>query len=201
MDQPTQLRPSWWHCLWGLPLLLAGMGVFGYTLFQGITHATDSLTQVVVPGTAELRLHRGRYTVFLEEDSVVNGKIYSATQPVDGLTCSVTSTQNGSAIAVRQPSMSTTYSVGGRSGHSVLEFPIEQDGNYRFACDYGENTTGPVVVMAVGSGVGEAIFRTVLGALAAFFGGVAAGLIPVVIVVISRERRKKKLIQSFRAQT
>jgi hypothetical protein len=58
-----------------------------------------------------------------------------------------------------------------------------------------------VVVMAVGSGVGEAIFRTVLGALAAFFGGVAAGLIPVVIVVISRERRKKKLIQSFHAQT
>lgn len=201
MDQPTQLRPSWWHCLWGLPLFLAGMGVFGYTLFEGITHATDSLTQVVVPGAAELRLHRGRYTVFLEEESVVNGKIYSATQPVAGLTCSVSSTRNGSAIAVSQPNTSTTYSVGGRSGHSVLEFPIEQDGNYRFGCEYGESASGPEVVMAVGSGVGEAISRTVLGALAAFFGGGAAGLIPVVIVVLMRERQKKKLMQSLRAQT
>jgi hypothetical protein len=184
-----------------LPFLLLGMGLFGYTLFHGITHATDSLTQVVVPGTAELALHRGTYTVFLEEESEVNGKIYSTTQPVDGLACRVISAQNGSAIAVRRANNSTTYSVGGRSGHSVLEFPINQDGNYTFTCDYGENAPGPEVVVAVGSGVGEAIWRTVLGALAAFFGGGAAGLIPVVIVIIMRERQKKKSIQSFHAQT
>lgn len=201
MEQPTRLRLSWWHCLWGLPFLLLGMGLFGYTLFQGITHAADSLTQVVVPGTAELALHRGTYTVFLEEESEVNGKIYSTTQPVDGLACRVSSAQNGSAIAVRRPNMNTTYSVGERSGHSVLEFLINQDGNYTFACDYGENAPGPEVVVAVGSGVGEAISRTVLGALAAFFGGAAAGLIPVVIVVIMRERQKRKSIQSFHAQT
>jgi hypothetical protein len=200
MDQPTRLRPSGWHCLWGLPFLLLGMGLFVYALIYGITHATDSLTQVVVPGTTELTLHRATYTVFLEEESVVNGKIYSTTQPVDGLACRVSSAQKGSAIAVRRPNMSTTYSVGGRSGHSVLEFPINQDGKYTFACDYGENAPGPEVVVAVGSGVGEAISRTVLGALAAFFGGGVAGLIPVVVVVIMRERQKRKSIQSFHAQ-
>jgi hypothetical protein len=200
MDQPRRLRPSLWHCLWGAPLLLAGIGLFVYILFHGITHATDSLTQVVVPGTAELQLQRGLYTVFLEEESVVNGKVYSTTQPVDGLACHVSSIQNGSAIAVSRPGMNTTYSVGGRSGHSVLEFSIQQNGRYRFACGYGENATGPDIVLAVGSGVGEALWNTIVGGFAAFFGALAAGLVPVLIVVIMRRREMKKLIQSRHAQ-
>lgn len=201
MDEPTRLRTSWWHSLWGLPLFLAGIGLFVHTILQGITHATDSLMQVVVPGSAELPLHRGTYTVFLEEESVVDGKVYSTTQSVEGLTCSVTSQQSGSSISIGRSRMSTTYSVGGRSGRSVLEFAIDQNGNYTFACDYRKNAPGPHVVMAVGSGVGEAISRTVLSALAAFFGGCAAGLIPVVVVVTMRERQKKKLTESFHTRT
>ena len=53
-----------------------GIGVFLYALIHGIFHITDSLTQVIVPGNAELPLKkRLTYTVFLQEESVVNGKI------------------------------------------------------------------------------------------------------------------------------
>jgi hypothetical protein len=179
---------------------LAGIGLFTYTLLHGITHVTDSLTQIVVPGRAEVHLERGWYTVFLEEESVVNGKIYSATQSVSGLACRVSSIQSGLAVGIRKSSSNTTYSVGGRSGRSVLEFPIQQDGSYTFACDYGENAKGPEVVVAVGSGVGEAISRTVLGGLGAIFGGGGAGLIVVLSVIFRRERAKKRRLQAGQMQ-
>ena len=72
----------------------------------------------------------------------------------------------------------------------ALEFPIQEDGRYEFACDYGENSKGPEVAVAVGSRDGEAIFRTVGGALGAFFGGIGASLVVVLIVVIKRGPRK-----------
>ena len=201
MDETGQirLRPSLWHCLWAVPFFVIGIGFFGYILFHGITHATDSLTQIVVPGRTELNLQRGQYSVFLEEQSMVNGKIYSTTESIAGLECRVTSVQSGSAVPIEKASMNTTYSVNGRSGHSVLEFPIQQDGRYAFGCDFGENSKGPEVVVAVGSGVGEAITSTVLGGLAAFFGGNGAGVAVVLIVVIRRMRNKKQLGQSGRA--
>jgi hypothetical protein len=183
-----------------VPFFLIGGGFFGYILIHGIMHATDSLTQIVVPGRAELSLKQGRYSVFLEEESTVNGKIYSTTQSIAGLECRVTSVQSGAIIPIQKASMNTTYSVNGRSGHSVLEFPIQQDGRYAFACDYGENSKGPEVVVAVGSGVGEAILSTVLGGLGAFFGGIGAGLIVVLVVVLRRERNKNRLRPSGQVQ-
>ena len=196
MEHGTRVRPSLRQCLWGVPFFLIGIGFFGYTLFHGITHVTDSLTQIVVPGKAELNLKQGRYSVFLEEESTVNGKIYSTTQSIDGLVCRVSSVQDGATIPIGNSGMSTSYSVNGRSGHSVLEFSIQQNGRYAFACDYGENSKGPEVVVAVGSGVGEAITSTVIGGLGYFFGGIGAGLIVVVLVVIRRERNKKRIWQS-----
>jgi hypothetical protein len=184
-----------------VPFFFIGGTIFFYTTFHGIMHLTDSLTQVVVPGSAELNLQRGRYSVFLEEESVANGKIYSTTQSIDGLVCHVSSAENGTVIALEKSSASVSYSVNGRSGHSVLEFPIQQAGRYTFACAYGENSNGPEVVMAVGSGVGEAISRTVIGGLGAFFGGIAAGLAVLSVVLIKREREKKRLWRSMQVQT
>ena len=199
MNQMTRIRPSLWNCLWGAPFFLVGGGFFVYTLFHGIAHVTDSLTQIVVPGSAELNLQQKRYTVFLEEESTVNGKIYSTTQSIDGLVCRVSSVQNGTTIPIERPSMSSSYSVNGRSGHSVLEFSIQQNGRYSFACDYGDSPRGPDVVVAVGSGVGEAITRTVFVGLASFFGGIFAGLIPLAMVLTIRQREKKRLVQSGQA--
>jgi hypothetical protein len=56
--QPTA-RPSLWYCLLGVPFLVGGVGFFLYTLFHELVHMTDSLTQVVVPGRAELSLKGG----------------------------------------------------------------------------------------------------------------------------------------------
>ncbi|HKF49034.1 MAG TPA: hypothetical protein VKB38_16875 [Terracidiphilus sp.] len=196
-----RIRPSLWHCLWSVPFFLAGGGLFGYTLFHGLMHMTDSLMQVVAPGSTELHLKPGSYTVFLEEQSIVNGRVYSTTQSIDGLACRVNSLSDGSSIPISKSSMNTTYSLNGRSGHSVLEFPIQNEGRYTFACDYGDQASGPQVVVAVGSGVGTAISTTVIGGLAAFFGGGGAGAIVILIVILMREREKKRLRQLAQAQS
>jgi hypothetical protein len=197
VEQKIQLRPSLWHLLWGAPFILIGVGLFVYVLLHGITHATDSLTQIVVPGNAQLNLKPGHYTVFLEDESTVNGKVYSTTQSVSGLSCRVTSVKDGTKIPLRQTSMNTTYSVSSRSGHSVLEFTIQQDGRYEFACDYEDGPKGPDVVIAVGSGVGEAIASTILDGFAAILGGFGGAAVVVVVVVLRRAKNQKLSAQSF----
>ncbi len=200
MDQSARVQPSLWHCLCGLPFLLIGCGVFGYTLFHGLFHVTDSLTQVVVPGRAELSLQRDTtYTVFLEKQSVVNGRIFSTTQSVDGLACRVTSFQNGAVIPVTTAGSTASYDVNGRSGVSVLRFRTPADGKYLFACDYDPGSSGPEVVLAVGAGVGEGIYRMVLVSLASIFGGAIACTVVVLVVITRRERNKKKIGQSGQA--
>ncbi|MFZ1084213.1 MAG: hypothetical protein WAN35_04535 [Terracidiphilus sp.] len=196
-NRMTKKQTSIWNCLWGLPFLLVGLSLFFYCLLHGLNHVTDSLTQVIVPGKAILDLQHGQsYSIFLEEQTIVNGKIYSTTQSVNGLECRVKPLLKNTTIALRKPSMSSSYDVGGRSGHSVLEFSIPDDGKYEFSCDYGESSIGPEVVVAVGSGVSKSIFSTVAGALVSFFGGAGACLVVVFAVLIKRDREKKRFFAS-----
>src|SRR5262249_20718771 len=147
---------------------LVGIGLFLYFLIAGLSHMTDTLTQVVVPGQAELKLTQpGTYTIFLEHASVVNGRIYVNTESINRLKCAVRrGDADGQEIPVRMPSGSVSYSIGRRSGQSVLEFFVDDAGEYWFACEYPDEAKGPEVVVAVGKGVGKRIFKTVMLSLA-----------------------------------
>jgi hypothetical protein len=174
--------------------MAGGMGFFGYALWHGLAHVTDGLVQVVVPGDAELSLkHQQLYTVFLESQSVVNGKIYSTNASVDGLECRVESAASEARIPIRRSVMSTTYEFGGRSGRSVLEFHVPADGSYGFSCSYGKTEHGPETVVAVGSGVAGRIMWTVFTGLLAMFGGFGSGLILFVATFVLRKNARSRL--------
>jgi hypothetical protein len=193
MKERPAIRPSGWYGLLAVPFLLGGISIFIYGLVYGISHVTDSLTQVAVPGESRLELKRGQsYTVFLERQSVVNGKIYSTTDSVSRLECNLVTVSGVQKIEMRPATMSTNYDVGGRSGHSMFEFRVPNDGVYDFACGYRGVSAGPEVVVAVGSGVGEAIMRTISVSLAGMFGGVAIAGGIVLAVFLLRVRSKKK---------
>ena len=195
--QAPEIKPSWWYASIGWVLIFAGGALFVYFLFNGLSHLTDSLTQLVVPGHAELSLGTpATYTVFLEEQSVVDGRIYSTTQSVDGLSCTVTMLSGSQKIPLRRPGMSTTYNLGSRSGRSVLEFPVKVAGQYDLSCNYPEDTKGPQTVLAVGSGVGEKIIQTILRSLVSMFGGVGLG-VPVIILVSVKRRAAKKRLAAY----
>jgi len=98
----------------------------------------------------------GVKTIFLEQESVVDGRVYATSGPISGLNCSVRS-QDGASIGLRRPTASTSYALQGRAGKSALEFSVPAAGTYHFECGYEQGQSGPTVVVAVGSGVGTAI--------------------------------------------
>src|SRR6476469_5552073 len=130
MNDGASIRPSWWYLSVGVALAADDCGLFVYFVWNGLAHMTDPVTQVVVPGEADLKLTRpGRYTVFLEEQSVVNGRIFSNAKPIVGLKCSVRQNNAGGGdILMRKASSSISYSLSGRSGRSVMEFSIREAG-------------------------------------------------------------------------
>ena len=199
MAEEQKTGPCAWYYVLGAAFIVAGVGFFAYTLLDGIFHITDSLTQVVVPGEADLTLQpKLEYTIFVEQQSVVDGRIFSVTENLSGLRCHVRSGGvDGAEIALRPSHNSTTYNVNGRSGRSVLEFDTGENTEYHVSCAYEEGKQGPQAVVAVGAGVLEKIFTMVLKCLGAMFAGVGAGV--AILVVVSQKRRsaRKRLAQGM----
>ncbi len=194
MNELTPVHPPMSYYWFSVPCIVFGMGLFLYTLMHGIFHLTDSLTQVVVPGSVELTFKKGlTYTVFLEEESVVNGKIFLTRGAVGGLTCNVKSGATGEAVDIWPAQSSVKYDVGRRSGRSVLSFTVPEDGGYGFACQYAEGTNGPETVVAVGTGIGGKIVKIVFIGMAEMFGGEVLALIVFLWIFWQRERAQKLL--------
>jgi hypothetical protein len=202
MNGAASVQPSPWYYLLAVPFFVVGAGFFVYTLVHGFLHLTDSLTQVVVPGQAELTLKQGQpYTIFFEQESVVNGKIYSTYESLDGLQCKLIAISNEQAIPLGRPSGSATYNLGGRSGRSILAFRVPADGQYKFACGYNEGAHGPEAVLAVGAGVVEKIFGIVIRSLVAIFGGVGSAAVVFLVVLARRHRAKKTFVHPLPIQS
>jgi hypothetical protein len=194
MDEKQAIRPSQWYYLLGAAVILAGVSLFVYSLLHGIFHITDNLTQIVVPGEKDITLlPKLKYTIFLEEQSVVDGRIFSTNENLSGLTCHVNEVASGSKIDLRRSNASTTYNVNGRSGRSVLEFVTEGPGVHHIACDYEEGKQGPRVVLAIGSGVTENIFSLVMTCLAEMIGGGVLGAAIILFTFFKRERSRKQI--------
>jgi hypothetical protein len=161
------IRPSAWSYWLVLPFFLGGIGLLIYEISHGLVHVTDALTRVVVPGQATLNLERDKsYTVFYESHTTVDGKLYSTRQSVSALECHVKSLNDGEQAAISPSRNPTQYRLGGRSGHSILEFSAPRDGQYDFSCAYASGGHGTNVVLAVGTGLGARMFRAILVCLA-----------------------------------
>src|SRR5258708_1707785 len=138
---------------WLAPIpLIAGLAIAGWLVWSAIAVLQNALTRMVVPGTTVLtREESGPYTIYHESDSVVDGKLYSAPN-IGGLNISVTAEANGQAIAVTVPGFSSSYSIGGHSGKSVLAFDIVQPGRHRLSAAYSGGLNEPQTGLAVRRG-------------------------------------------------
>jgi hypothetical protein len=194
----ANIRPSNAYYWLAVPVCFIGIGFFVYTFVHDLTHVTDTLTQVVVPGSRQMTFKKGlTYTVFLEERSVVNGQVYATNDPVDGLTCRVKELANGSLVGLRHPNGSTQYNFGNRAGRSILQFSIPEEGAYQFGCEYKDGSQGPSVVVAVGAGVTEKILGTILkGFLTLFATAIAAGAIFLTVFLLRKKFKKEYGVSS-----
>jgi len=195
------IRPSWWYCLWILPVACAGFGLFAYFLRTGIRQATSALTQIVVPGEKELNLAEpGEYTIFLEEQSVVTGRIYSTKGGLNGLKCTVVATTDKEELPLRTSATTVTYTFSGRSGRSVLQFDVGSADIYKLGCAYPEGVSDPQTVIAVGTGTDTKIFNTHLRSLSAFLSTFAVSLTIFLVIVARRDRCRRHLRAAARAK-
>jgi hypothetical protein len=177
-----------WYIL-ACALVFAALAAMGIFIFARISGIGASLTRVVVPGQAELRLDKtGDYTIFHEYRSVVDGRVYYAVS-LSGLRVTVTA-PDGSALALTSPRATSRYNVSGRSGVSVFAFNVAAPGTYRLTAFYEDGRSEPRTVLAVGSGFVGSILLTVLGAFLIMIVGVGAGVALGVTVYRRRQRAR-----------
>lgn len=171
---------------------MAGIALSISTMMSGISSLGSEMQQVVVPGESDLQLlEAGEYTIFYENQSVVDGRIYSTDEDIPGLQIEVKNKTTGMKVEAYSPKGSFSYSFGGRSGRSVLAFNIEQPGIYELSAGYPVGTNGPQAVLAVGHGLAGNIVSGIMLPMALFFGSIAVAIIIVIMTYLKRHEASK----------
>jgi len=175
--------------------VIAGIAVAGWLVWSAIDALQSAFTRFVAPGSVTLTLTEpGTYTIFHEPDSVIDGKLYAAPN-VDGLQVTVNAEADPVPIPVAEPTVSSRYTIGGRTGRSVLAFDIARPGRYRLVAAYGGGRGEPQTVLAVGHGFFSRLLLTIGGAIAAVFTGAGLAL-ALVLTTYFRRRRDRRRAQA-----
>ena len=178
-----------WYVVAMLLFVGAGAGA-AWALWSGIAGAGDSIVRIEVPGSGELTLDTpGTYTIYHEQEDVTDGHI-SVVQSLDGMTVTVTDESTGTKLYVNTPNMSSSYTVGGHKGVSVLAFNVTHPGRYRLAAANNNGRSGLKTTLAVDLGLFGRIFRTI--GLTFGIGGLGA-LLALILVLVTFFRRRRML--------
>ena len=178
--------------LWFVVAAVIGIGGFvaaGFNLFSGLGEFEGRMQQVVMPGSATLNLSEvGIYTIFHERRSVVDGKTYSSNDTA-GLRLSVFAA-DGTELDLTT-STGSTYTFGGREGHSFYTFDVKTPGQYRITGTLPNGRTEPKIVLALAPGVLGGMFKMIGLSIALALGGVAVAALIIILTVIGRGKARR----------
>ncbi len=190
----TKIKPSRWFFLLGITVFIIGVVLFGLFVFSSLGNfAAESPIQVVVPGRSDIELREtGKYTIFYEYESVVGNRVFSTGDDIPGLEVTLVSKDTGLEIPLFRTSMSSTYSIGGRSGIGLFDFSIDGPGIFELSAFYPseQQPSGTNIVLAVIHGFVDKLMGTLLWGLAIFFGSAGMGVAIIVITFIKRRKAK-----------
>lgn len=194
MQRPRKPPSRWWYAFGVLPIVVGGAFI-AVSLVDALEGLGDSLEQIELPGQKELHLELpGKYTVFYEHFSNVEGRIYdTGREEISGLDLSLISRATGGEIPLTSPGMSSTYSLEGRSGVAVSEFTIEEPGWYEFSGVYSEPRPAPQVVFAIGREFEKELIRTLLLMFAVMGGAALLGVGLWIWVYLKRKRFRESM--------
>ncbi len=171
-------------------ILLAGIIGFVIILFSGISSTVNTIgNRVVVPGSKEIVLDEpGKYTIYLESRSVVDGKVYERSGSVDGLICSLLSIEDEQYIKLNNSTMNSSYTMPNHEGRSIFSFEINTPGKYRLKGWFEDEEDSNKVVLAVGKGFGTKLATTILSSIGIIFGSIFLSLGLFIFTFIKRRR-------------
>jgi len=183
------MRSKLWFVVAGA-IALAGFAAAGFYLMPRLGGLDSAMKRAVVPGSVVLELDQpGDYTIYHEQNSVVDGQYY-ASPAIGGLRVNVVAEATGAALALRS-STNTSYAMGNRKGVSMFAFSVEQAGRYRLTAGFADGRGEPKVVLAVEHGMFARIFSLIGGTLAFVFGGLGIAGAIVAVTIWQREKAKK----------
>ncbi|MGB5100734.1 MAG: hypothetical protein WBN94_09085 [Methanothrix sp.] len=182
------IQPGIWYYGLAVLIIVIGFLAFAASIYSGITDAENGLLQMAAPGSADLFLSEpGEYIIFYENNSYLNGTFYSTGEQISGLRILVKEKATGLYSATYPAKSSFTYSLGSRSGRSVMAFTAPRAGVYQLNASYS-GRSGQNVVLAVGKGMVEGILSSIMISFLALFGSIA---IAAAISFVTYRRRKK----------
>jgi len=173
-------------------VIIIGFAAFGLSIYTVISDTEGGLLQMAAPGSADLSLaESGEYIIFYENSSYLNGKFYSTGEQISGLEIHVKEKATGLDLATYPTNASLTYSLGSRSGRSIMAFTAPSPGIYQINASYS-GRAGPDVVLAVGKGIAEGILSSIMISLLALFGSIG---IAAAITFVTYRRRKRAFLK------
>lgn len=186
--------PSRSHYLLGIAVLVVGLVLFAI-LLRTPGKAIPPEIQIIVPGARDLYLpEAGKYTIFYEYLSIIDGKTYSTGESLSPMLAGLQSRQYYKIFELSTPSRTMRYKEGGRAGVSDFEFEIESSGNYLFYTEYADDVSGSDVVFAIGKL--RTLSTTPVG-LGTFFGTLIIGGFIIVITFLNRRKTRKQEVSDF----
>lgn len=174
-------------------VFVIGIILFVVLLLTGITSSVNRLdTRIVVPGTQTIELKEtGKYSIYFEYRSVLDGKVYE-TESIVGLMCSLKSTETGQSVNLSNSIINSNYSISGRQGKSIFDFDINKPGKYEFKAWY-KSERGEEAVLAIGKGFGGSLVRTILLCIGVLIISLGASIAIFVVTLVRRNRAKKSI--------
>lgn len=201
----SDVGPSRWYYALGAAIVIVGIAYSATFLIAGLGKMVGELQQIPAPGDSDLLLPQaGEYVVFYEGKTTFQGRVYTTGESMPGLEIEIVNKTTGSRVASFLPSVSSSYSIMGRSGESLVAFRIDQPGIYELRSSYPESATGPQVVLAVGHDILGSMLSTMLYTTVLFFGSAFLGFGTVIITYMKRRkalrdrREEERLIRGCR---
>lgn len=163
-----------------------------------------NLTQVVVPGSAEIQFPKtGAYAVYYEYRSVIDGVSYFRDEYPPSMRCQLISKRSGEVVKLAPSTVEgNVYIYPERAGVMFKRIDIDQPGVYNFSCLYPDGRLYPKNVMAVGPNLVLEFFNAALKPIAAMLFGsfafVFSGVISVLIIafVAIKRHQSKNILAS-----
>jgi hypothetical protein len=207
-----KVRPSSWSYGLAVLVLVLGCAIASMIFVLAIRGPADAvadardlsqLTQVIVPGTADLTLSQtGAYAVYHEYQGVMDGVAYARSPAPPQLDCALATKDTGRQVPLVPDYVETNQYTKGlgrgrgiRAGVLIMSTTVDRPGDYTFSCRYPDGREQPQIVLAVGQNIVWEEMRIlaraavpVLSSLALVgaSGAVAAGV--AIIIAVKRHR-------------
>lgn len=202
-------KPTRWYYLLALLLPVLACGVTAILIYRSVptlpgaleTIGINNLTQVVVPGSAEINFPKsGAYAVYYEYRSVNNGVNYVRDKFPPRMRCQLTSKATGEEIELASPQAEGDIYVTQnqeRAGVFFKSISINKPGVHTFSCRYADGRSNPQIVLAVGPNLIWEFFNIAAKPVSAFVcGGFAfittLGISVLIIGIVALKRQQSK---------